>query len=73
MNFPIFPDIRERFYYVVLVLLVALRNMHELQWDLGKLSVISTISIALFTLPMTSRNLIQDDRLQAIWGQNISQ
>ncbi|XP_028391533.1 transmembrane anterior posterior transformation protein 1 homolog [Dendronephthya gigantea] len=30
-------DIRERFYYVVLVSLVALRNMHELQWNLDHL------------------------------------
>ncbi|XP_046851504.1 transmembrane anterior posterior transformation protein 1 homolog [Xenia sp. Carnegie-2017] len=27
-------DIRERFYYIVLVSLVILRNMHELQWDI---------------------------------------
>ncbi|CAB3982800.1 transmembrane anterior posterior transformation 1 homolog [Paramuricea clavata] len=30
-------DIRERFYYVVLVSLVTLRNMHELQWNLDHL------------------------------------
>ena len=30
-----FVDIRERFFYVVLVSMVALRNMQELQWNLG--------------------------------------
>ena len=31
-----FSDIRERFYYIVLIVIVTLRNLTEFNWNLGK-------------------------------------
>jgi len=35
-RFSFYADIRERFYYIVLVSIVTLRNLTEFNWNLGK-------------------------------------
>ena len=37
----VIPDIRERFHYIILVTICALRNLTEFNWNLGKLPMFS--------------------------------
>ncbi len=56
-NYSISLDIRERFHYIVLLLIVALRNLAQFNWNVGEFKADVTIEVYLYDSHFISDHL----------------